>query len=88
MYYVLKDDFMVRIGDKRNYIYNKINMSEKYEQLNDDAVMILKRVNEGDSYYNMINNLITITGENVNEIEKPVINFLNNKKYFDYGMTP
>ncbi|MDR2873560.1 MAG: radical SAM protein [Methanobrevibacter sp.] len=88
MYYVLKDDFMVSVGDKRNYIYSKINMSEKYMKLNDDAIMILKRVNEGDSYYNMINNLIKITGESVEEVEKPVIDFLNNEKYFKWSITP
>lgn len=87
MYPVLKDDFRVRIG-KKSYIYNKVNMKDRYKHLNDDAVMILKRINEGDSYYNMINNLMELTGEAVDEIEKPVNDFLNNNDCFKWTDIP
>jgi len=65
MYCILKEDFGVRIGIKRSYIYSKVNMKEKYKSLNDDAIKILKRVNEGDSYYTMMNNLMMINGESI-----------------------
>lgn len=88
MYYTLKEEFGVRIGKKTSYIYNKVNMKEKYGKLNDDSIMILKRINEGDSYYNMMNNLMKLSDETIDEVEKPVNDFLNKNIYFKWSDTP
>jgi hypothetical protein len=61
---------------------------KRYKQLNDDAITILKRVNEGDSYYTMMTKIMKLTGETIDEVENPVNNFLNNDIYFKWSNKP